>query len=183
MPAAPQRLALLLVALLLLAACDGETAETEVGSDDPQVQEDEFALQADGICQGTRAELQLLREELFEREDETAVRELEPGDAQRSLERAAALLRTELAQLEELDPPEGQEEAVADWINDVRVAALSYEQGASSPEAAQQRLDAGDPLASAEERADDLGLGVCGTEDLPSDEIGDPETVPTEDEE
>ncbi len=183
------RCALAVTALLVLTACNGEgaeTAETEQAAQDSQVQSEEFAAQADEACQGTATELQLLREELFMRGDgatgATGDVELTPADAQQSLERAAALVQTELAQLEELEPPAEQQAEIEAWLDEVRAAAMAYGEGAESEDAAAALVAGEDPLRAAETTADALGLGLCGTELLPTDEVGDPQLVPTEDE-
>jgi outer membrane PBP1 activator LpoA protein len=173
------RVLLAVVAVLALVACEGrgsQETETEAPTDEAAVEE--YRLQADQACQGTRTELQLLRVELYERDAEVAV----PADeAQQPFERAAALLQTELAQLRDLDPPASIAAEVEDWLAEVESAAVAYEEAGQHDEAAAAAVDRPDPLTSAEERADALGLGLCGSERIPDDELGDTRSIPTED--
>lgn len=161
-------------------ACAGEDSETAMQPPTEAVAVEEYRAQADQVCFGTRSELQLLRTELYEREAEVAI---PPDEAQQPFERAAALLRTELRELRTLEPPEQIADDVDAWLAEVEEAARTYEEAAGSPEAAAEALEEPDPLASGEERADELELGLCGTERIPDDEIGDPRSVPTQEDE
>jgi hypothetical protein len=175
----PLRLLAAAGAALALAACDTGPAETEVEPPTEQAAVEEVRAQADQVCRGTRGELQLVRTELYDRDAEIAVA---ADEAQQPFDRAAALLQTELAQLRELEAPEDLAADVASWLDEVERAAAAYEEAAAAEEAAAEALERTDPLLAAEEQADDLGMGLCGSERLPDDEIGDPRSVPTEDE-
>lgn len=164
---------------LVLQACEPGPDETDVEPPTQEVAAESYAAEADEVCLATRQQLQFERTELFEREGA----DIEPADAQQSFERAAALVATELRDLRELEPPEGMAEDVRDWLDEVETAAGAYERAGESPQAAAELLDAGDPLLEAEATADELELGLCGSERIPSDELGDPRSVPTEDDE
>jgi hypothetical protein len=179
-PGPSLHLVLGLVLLLAVVACAPTERETETPPPDETAALEEFQLQADQVCLGTRAELQLLRTELFERDEDIA---LPPEEALQPFERAAALLRTELTQLQELSPPDPFANDLEVWLAEVEQAAAAYEEAGRDPDAAAALLDEGDPLRSAEALADQYGLGLCGTARIPDDELGDPRSVPTEDDE
>jgi hypothetical protein len=115
-PGPSLHLVLGLVLLLAVVACAPTERETETPPPDETAALEEFQLQADQVCLGTRAELQLLRTELFERDEDIA---LPPEEALQPFERAAALLRTELTQLQELSPPDPFANDLEVWLAEV----------------------------------------------------------------
>jgi hypothetical protein len=147
------RIAAVLLASLLLVACAG--AAEEEASPAP-VPAEAFVAQAEEVCTGSRLELDPARREVFGPDP------LTPADAQQTLERAAALLQTELADLRELEVPPDLSGEVERWLGEVEMAAQAYAEGAESEESASELIGAGDPLLAAEETADGLGMQLCG---------------------
>jgi hypothetical protein len=143
---------------LVLSACEGGITADEQATPAPEPAE-AFVTQAEEICSGTRLDLDPARREVFGPDP------LTPGDAQQTLERAGALLQTELEQLTELEVPAEIAAEAREWLAQVERVAQRYQAGAESTEAAEELMAEGDPLEEAEATADELGIHLCGQAD------------------
>jgi hypothetical protein len=176
-PAMPRHalLAPVLALVLLGGACADDAGRDEAAP--AATVEGSFFTQAEEVCLGHRVQVDAERSEPFDDD------ELIAEDAQQSFERAGALLATMVQELRGLPPPVGaDEQQVAAWLDAVEEAARAYQAAGESAQEAEELMAAGDPLVEAEEMADELGMEACGTDPpLPTDELGDPQPVPTED--
>jgi hypothetical protein len=154
----PMSRALLLVVVVLLAACEGDLVVDEAATPAPEPAE-AFVAQAEEICTGFSLELDPARREVFGDDP------LEPADAQQTLERAGALLQAELEELRGLEPPPELAEEVDEWLAQVEAATLAYQEAGEAPEAAEALVASGDPMAPAEDAAEELGMLLCGTQE------------------
>lgn len=159
---------LIATAFVLAAGCDGETATGE-GAPPPQEEPAAFSAQAEEICEGNRVELHDERADLFDDDIE-----MEPGDAQQSFERAAALLDSELTELRQLEPGEDVREGHIAWLAELEEAALAYQEAGESGEAAEELMRGEDPMLEAERTAEELGLEACGTQRQVEPELSPP---------
>ena len=87
-----------------------------------------------------------------------------PREAQRFVRRALDLQRELLAKLRELEPPEGEEEAVDRWLDAIDEGTARIEAASASPREALALLESeANPFEKAEQLSADYGLEDCAS--------------------
>lgn len=169
-----RRLVLLLplvLALLLAAGCGGgddTAAETSASDGGEPLSKSEWIEQADAICAGTDAETDELEAEIEELEGG-------PEDVEALAQLAGILraggevIRNQVNQLRELEPPADDEETIDEMLSTVEANAALAESMADSLESGEieefegtnEEADANN--TTAKQMAEDYGLEVCGS--------------------
>jgi hypothetical protein len=146
-----------IVALLLAAAA---VALGGCGDDDEEeaLSKDEYLAQGNEICERFTGEIDQIGAETLPEQGKPSARQLSRFAAE-----IVPVIENAMTELQQLPPPEGDEEQLDAFFAAVDDAIAKYEQAADNPSEA-QRIFAADPPGEAQRIADEYGLTACGEE-------------------
>ena len=153
------------VVALVVVAC---------GDPDDALTKDEFIAQADAICAAATAELDEMSEPVWASlegldDDDPASEEVIYAAFVELMDQGAPILREQLADLRDLNPPRQDRELIETLIDD-QEAAIDYfveivEGAANGDPAAREAMNSDeDPFDDVDRRARAYGLLVCGSD-------------------
>lgn len=159
-----------LLAVVVPAACGDD------GDPGPRLSAGEFAERANAICVAGDEELDEAGQDLFSGE--------QPQTAEIAdffLDEAIPIARRKLDQIEDLNPPEAEEETIEEMLAAGRSAIDQVEEGLEDDPGGYMARGGPDPFEPFNQMAQELGLARCASavEPLPGEDGTTSSTAPT----
>jgi hypothetical protein len=159
---APRRAATVttLIAVLFLgaglSACGDDDGDEEAAQE--ALTKEEYLAQGNEICERFTGEIDQVAAETFPNQGDPSPKQLSTFAGE-----IVPIIEQAMGQLQELPPPEGDEEQLDSFFAAVDQAIADYQRAADNPDQAQQ-IFAADPPGEAQKIADEYGLTACGEE-------------------